>query len=132
MDLASANITPATSYVSFKDDYHFDGQVRIRNGTNHNLATNGRWSDGFIGANIVPGGGKKYFKLEWKEYLPTNMGWFEYVGYLSKDTMFCYGTFSWSMFPKKIKGIFGFVICAGGRDRKSRPRSPSCNLATAA
>ena len=74
MDLASANITPATSYVSFKDDYHFDGQVKIRNGTNHNLATNGRWSDGFIGANIVPGGGKKIFQVRMERVFADEHG----------------------------------------------------------
>ena len=38
--------------------------------------------------------------------------------------MFCYGTFSWSMFPKKIKGIFGFVICAGGGEIENQVQDP--------
>jgi hypothetical protein len=112
MDIASCNITPATAHVFFKDDYHFDGHVNIRKGNHHNLPTTGSWCKGFIGANIIKNGGKRYFKLEWREILPTNRGWFEYIGYLSKDCRFVYGTFSWSIFPKKILGIFGFLIVA--------------------
>ncbi len=116
MDIASCNITPATAHVSFKDDYHFDGHVNIRKGNHHNLPTTGSWCKGFVGANIIKDGGKRYFKLEWREILPTNRGWFEYIGYLSKDCRFVYGTFSWSMFPKKILGIFGFLVVAHSQE----------------
>ena len=116
MDIVSCNITPATAHVTVRDDYHFDGHINIRAGTNHNKETTGSWTHGFIGANIIRNGGKRYFQLEWREMLPTNRGYFEYIGYLSRDCKFVYGTFSWSMFPRKIQGIFGFLIVAHSMD----------------